>query len=191
MGHLSPLPFPVGLAAADSDAQPVQCLRQAGGLDVLPSSLWWCSVTQLLLSWFCGGQVSAISSACSATSSERRNAPAKPNASSARPRLPVSVSGQSASICFSTSAVAGALPHSGGADGAADAAQDCPHPLLVGRTARGRLSCGGSRWPRPCARWWTICSRYHRGRIDRRRRCLRGHGTRRIPKPRDDGVVCM
>ena len=55
-GHFSPQPFLVGLAAADSDAQPVQCLRQAGGLDVLPSSLWWCSVTQLLLSWFCGGQ---------------------------------------------------------------------------------------------------------------------------------------
>jgi hypothetical protein len=45
-----------------------------------------------------------------AHSSLRRNAPAKPSASSARSRLPISVAGQSASMLVRTSAVAGAWP---------------------------------------------------------------------------------
>jgi hypothetical protein len=50
---------------------------------------------------------SAKSSTRSATSSERRNAPAKPSASNARSRLPFNVSGQPSSMDRTTSAVAG------------------------------------------------------------------------------------
>ena len=45
----------------------------------------------------------------SATSSDRRNAPAKPSVSNARSRVPRSVSGMSSSIAAMRSAVAGAF----------------------------------------------------------------------------------
>jgi hypothetical protein len=86
--------------------------------------------------------VSTRSATSSAHSSERWNAPAKPEASSARSRLPIMLAGHKASMWPITSAVAGALPCL-----AAPMVRGIPRRTALTppgwSAARDRRACGG------------------------------------------------